>query len=378
MIVDLLRNDLSRVCRPGTVRVPELFALEQLSDGASPRLDRRRGARPRARTHSTCSAPRSPAARSPARRRCARWRSSPSSSRRGAASTAARSAIWSLTGALDTNIAIRTCRGPRRPGILSGRRRHRRRLRPRAGIPGNAGQGAGAHRRAGRPMILLIDNYDSFVHNLARYVRELGETPVVRRNDALTRRRSGRAGAHATSSSRPAPAPPPRPASRPTSSGGSAPTIPILGVCLGHQCIGAAYGGEIVRAGRPDARQDVADPPRRQRALRRPADAVPGDPLPLAGHRARLAAGRRSSHRDLARTARSWRSQHPRAPGVRGPVPSGVRADRARLPPARSFLHGVPATPRPVPRRRRLASSWPRDPSRTRSPRRPPPVDLVR
>ncbi|HEX3159135.1 MAG TPA: anthranilate/aminodeoxychorismate synthase component II, partial [Gemmatimonadaceae bacterium] len=35
-------------------------------------------------------------------------------------------------------------------------------------------------------MILLIDNYDSFVHNLARYVRELGGTPVVRRNDALT------------------------------------------------------------------------------------------------------------------------------------------------------------------------------------------------
>ena len=99
-------------------------------------------------------------------------------------------------------------------------------------------------------MILLIDNYDSFVYNLARYVRELGEEPVVRRHDAMTvdevRRSRPR-----TSSSRPAPARRPRRASPPRWSAGSAPTIPILGVCLGHQCIGAAYGGEIVRAGRP-------------------------------------------------------------------------------------------------------------------------------
>lgn len=99
-------------------------------------------------------------------------------------------------------------------------------------------------------MILLIDNYDSFVHNLARYVRELGAEAVVRRNDALT---PGEVEALAPSHVIISPGP-----CTPTEAGVSTeivrrfgPTIPILGVCLGHQCIGAAYGGEIVRAGRP-------------------------------------------------------------------------------------------------------------------------------
>ncbi|HEU5042367.1 MAG TPA: aminodeoxychorismate/anthranilate synthase component II [Gemmatimonadales bacterium] len=99
-------------------------------------------------------------------------------------------------------------------------------------------------------MILLIDNYDSFVYNLARYVRELGEEPVVRRHDALTAEEVlGLAPSHVIIS--------PGPCS-PTEAGISTevvrqvgPHVPILGVCLGHQCIGAAYGAEIVRAGRP-------------------------------------------------------------------------------------------------------------------------------
>lgn len=99
-------------------------------------------------------------------------------------------------------------------------------------------------------MILLLDNYDSFVYNLARYVRELGETPVVRRHDAVTVDEvAAMAPSHIIIS------PGPR---APADAGISTevvrrlgPTIPILGVCLGHQCIGAAYGGEIVRAGRP-------------------------------------------------------------------------------------------------------------------------------
>jgi anthranilate synthase/aminodeoxychorismate synthase-like glutamine amidotransferase len=99
-------------------------------------------------------------------------------------------------------------------------------------------------------MILLIDNYDSFVHNLARYVRELGGEAVVRRNDAISPAEVGvMAPSHIILS--------PGPCS-PAEAGISVDliqqfgaTIPILGVCLGHQCIGAAYGADIVRAGRP-------------------------------------------------------------------------------------------------------------------------------
>ena len=99
-------------------------------------------------------------------------------------------------------------------------------------------------------MILLIDNYDSFVYNLARYVRELGGEPLVRRHDAMSVDEiAALAPSHIIIS--------PGPCS-PREAGISTevvrrlgPAIPILGVCLGHQCIGAAYGAEIVRAGRP-------------------------------------------------------------------------------------------------------------------------------
>jgi len=99
-------------------------------------------------------------------------------------------------------------------------------------------------------MILLIDNYDSFVYNLARYVRELGETPVVCRNDGLTTSDIERlAPSHIIIS--------PGPCS-PNEAGISievvrrfGPAIPTLGVCLGHQAIGAAFGAAIVRARQP-------------------------------------------------------------------------------------------------------------------------------
>jgi anthranilate synthase/aminodeoxychorismate synthase-like glutamine amidotransferase len=99
-------------------------------------------------------------------------------------------------------------------------------------------------------MILLIDNYDSFVHNLARYVRELGGDALVRRNDAIT---LGEIEALAPSHIILSPGP-----CSPAEAGISTDIVrrlgvkvPILGVCLGHQCIGAAYGADIVRAGHP-------------------------------------------------------------------------------------------------------------------------------
>src|SRR3954471_5449325 len=99
-------------------------------------------------------------------------------------------------------------------------------------------------------MILLIDNYDSFVYNLARYVRELGEEAVVRRNGEVTLEEiEAMAPSHVIVSPGPC---------TPAEAGISTevvrhfgPRVPIFGVCLGHQCIGAAYGGDIVRAGRP-------------------------------------------------------------------------------------------------------------------------------
>ena len=99
-------------------------------------------------------------------------------------------------------------------------------------------------------MILLLDNYDSFVYNLARYVRELGEEPVVVRNDAISLDAiEALAPSHIIVSPGPC---------TPTEAGISVRAIqrfgastPILGVCLGHQAIGTAYGAEVVRARQP-------------------------------------------------------------------------------------------------------------------------------
>jgi len=99
-------------------------------------------------------------------------------------------------------------------------------------------------------MILLIDNYDSFVYNLARYVRELGEEPVVRRHDATTPEEIELLRpSHIIIS--PGPCTPGEAGISTAVVRRFAATTPILGVCLGHQCIGAAYGAAIVRAGRP-------------------------------------------------------------------------------------------------------------------------------
>ena len=99
-------------------------------------------------------------------------------------------------------------------------------------------------------MILMIDNYDSFTYNLVQYFGELGEELVVKRNDQITLQGVARL---KPSSIVISPGP-----GRPSDAGVSndlirtfAGTIPILGVCLGHQCIGEVFGGEVVRAKRP-------------------------------------------------------------------------------------------------------------------------------
>jgi anthranilate synthase component II len=99
-------------------------------------------------------------------------------------------------------------------------------------------------------MILVIDNYDSFTYNLVQYLGELGETPEVRRNDAATVDEIRALAPEAVIIS-------PGPCT-PAEAGVSTPLIaalagrvPILGVCLGHQCIGAACGGLVVRGAAP-------------------------------------------------------------------------------------------------------------------------------
>ncbi len=97
-------------------------------------------------------------------------------------------------------------------------------------------------------MLLLIDNYDSFTYNLAQYFGELGAALVVKRNDEITL-----GGIEAMAPERIVISPGP---GRPEQAGISieairqfGPRLPVLGVCLGHQSIGIAFGGTVVRAG---------------------------------------------------------------------------------------------------------------------------------
>ena len=99
-------------------------------------------------------------------------------------------------------------------------------------------------------MVLVIDNYDSFTYNLVQYLGELGATVVVRRNDESTIEQL-----QALSHSRVVISPGP---GRPEQAGVSldvikefGPRMPLLGVCLGHQAIGLAFGGDVIRAPRP-------------------------------------------------------------------------------------------------------------------------------
>ena len=97
------------------------------------------------------------------------------------------------------------------------------------------------------PQVLVIDNYDSFVYNLVQYLGELGAEPVVHRHDELT---VDAVEAMAPDGILISPGP-----GRPEDAGVSnavierlSGRIPILGVCLGHQCIGQVFGAEVVRA----------------------------------------------------------------------------------------------------------------------------------
>ena len=99
------------------------------------------------------------------------------------------------------------------------------------------------------PRVLVIDNYDSFTYNLVQYLGELGAEVVVRRNDAIGVEEIGELAPSAIVLS-PGPCTPREAGVSVEAIRRWGSTIPILGVCLGHQAIGEAYGGEVVRAER--------------------------------------------------------------------------------------------------------------------------------
>ena len=96
-------------------------------------------------------------------------------------------------------------------------------------------------------MLLVLDNYDSFTYNLVQYLGELGETPVVKRNDEISVDDIGAMGVTRIVIS-PGPCTPSDAGISVAAIRRWGKSIPILGVCLGHQAIGEAYGGKVVRA----------------------------------------------------------------------------------------------------------------------------------
>jgi para-aminobenzoate synthetase component 2 len=98
-------------------------------------------------------------------------------------------------------------------------------------------------------MLLLVDNYDSFTYNLVQQLAELGVMPEVVRNDQLTVGEV-RAGAPEALMISPGPCTPNEAGESLALVEAFAGNIPLFGVCLGHQCIGQAFGGKVVRADR--------------------------------------------------------------------------------------------------------------------------------
>ena len=96
-------------------------------------------------------------------------------------------------------------------------------------------------------MILVIDNYDSFTYNLVHYVNELGAETLVRRNDKISVQDALAMAPEAVLLS-PGPCTPDEAGICLPLLRAAPATLPILGVCLGHQAIGQAYGGEVIRA----------------------------------------------------------------------------------------------------------------------------------
>jgi anthranilate synthase/aminodeoxychorismate synthase-like glutamine amidotransferase len=225
-------------------------------------------------------------------------------------------------------------------------------------------------------MILLIDNYDSFVYNLARYVRELGEAPVVRRHDAIeVDEILTLAPSHIIISPGPCS---PREAGISTElvrRVGAA--IPILGVCLGHQCIGAAFGAEIVRAGTPMHGKTS----RIHHSGTGLFESLPNPFLATRYHSLVIAPASLPPSLEVSATSEDGEImavRHLEYPvyGVQFHPESVLTEHGYRM--LDRFLHGAPAAPRPLPQAADGALVPFRVEATTTLTSAPPPVDLVR
>ena len=182
-------------------------------------------------------------------------------------------------------------------------------------------------------MLLMIDNYDSFTYNIVQYLSELGADVAVHRNDEITIAQIERLAPDAIVIS-------PGPCT-PTEAGVSMDVvsafggrIPILGVCLGHQCIGAVFGGDVVRARQVMHGKTSMIHHSNSGVFEGLPTAVRGNSISLADRQTGDAAGVPGNHCvDAARRWRLRRDHGSAAPDTadRGcPVPSRVDLDAVR------------------------------------------------
>ena len=154
-------------------------------------------------------------------------------------------------------------------------------------------------------MLLVIDNYDSFTYNLVQYFGELGADLLVKRNDEITLDEIA-----ALKPERICISPGP---CTPNEAGISnevirrfGPTTPLLGVCLGHQCIGHVFGGDVVRAGRLMHGKTSPILHDGEGRVRRPAQSFRSHALSLPARQARDLSRRRWKSPPRPPRAKSW------------------------------------------------------------------------
>ena len=323
MLVDLGRNDVGRVSEIGSVKVTELMVVERYSHVMHIVSNVVGVLRQECDAFDAFAAtfPQGTVSGAP-KIRAMEIIDELESVRRGVYAGAV--GYFSYTGNTDTAIALRTLLIKQQPRLHPGGRRRGRGLGPRRGIRGIGQQGsrdgAGASSRARirnrgsevslmsdneKVRVLMIDNYDSFTYNLVQYLGELGADVTVKRNDAIDV-----AGIRALHPAAVVISPGP---CTPTEAGISltlfremAGEVPILGVCLGLQCIGEAFGGKVVARRSPDARQDLADNSRRQDNFRRHPQSVRRDALSFADRRRRNRFRRRSKSARARQKTKSW------------------------------------------------------------------------